>query len=108
MISKIGKKSSAYIGAYALVLVEHEDGGMSDDFVFLYDPAFMGQFTSSKIISTFGLFEIIVVISLIIGGCVIVYALAIYLIRVYRGYQNTNELIEEESHNKVDPKSDEF
>lgn len=50
----------------------------------------MGQLSSEKVISAFGLFEVIVIISLVLGGCVIMYALAVYLIRVYRGYSNTN------------------
>lgn len=43
------------------------------------------------------MFELMVVIAMAVGGLVVVYALAIHLINVIRGYSKTTELIEEES-----------
>ena len=86
---------NAYVGAYALINIKHKNGNAYDDFVFMFEPAYLGKLKSSKVITAIGLFEIIVLVFLIIGGAVIIYALAIYLLKVYRGYSNTNELVEE-------------
>ena len=44
-----------------------------------------------------GFFEIMVIIATTLGGIVVVISLGIYFVRVWRGYNNPNELIEEDS-----------
>jgi hypothetical protein len=68
---------------------------LSGDYVFVYEPSFIGQLKSRKVITGTGFFEIMVIISTVIGGLVIIYALGVQAIKIYRGYNNTNELIEE-------------
>ena len=63
---------------------------MSGDFVFVYEPSFMGQLKSKKVITVSGFFEIMVIVCTILGGIVIVYALGVHALKIYRGYNNTN------------------
>lgn len=100
----MGEKQ-AYVGAYVLINIKHKNGTAYDNFVFMFEPAYLGKLKSTKVITATGLFEIMVIIVLIIGGAVIIYALAIYALRVYRGYSNTNELVEEDSESKIGNKA---
>ena len=61
----------------------------------MYEPSFIGQLKPRKVITATGFFEIMVIVSTVIGGLVIIYALGVHATKIYRGYNNTNELIEE-------------
>ena len=62
--------------------------------MFVYEPSFIGQLKSRKVITAMGFFEIMVIVGAVIGGLVIIYALGVHALKFYRGYNNTNELIE--------------
>lgn len=55
-IIKKMKKKDAYIGAIALVNVQQPSGKQYDDFVYVFEPAFLGQLKSEQVITTMGLF----------------------------------------------------
>lgn len=81
------------MGAYVVINVKHKNGSSYDDYVYMFEPVYLGKLNSSKVITATGFFEIMVIIALVIGGVVIIYALGVYALNIYRGYSNTNELV---------------
>jgi hypothetical protein len=89
-----GVDKDAYIGVTAAVTVESSTGEQYSNLTFLYSPGYLGKLKSVPLITDFGLFEVLVAITLAVTGLTICLAIINYLIKVWRGYGPTNELIE--------------